>query len=196
MSPRQSNTREKIVERARSLLQHHGLDGFSYRDISTHLGIRNAAVHYHFPSKDDLGLALVEDFASEIERDIEHAQRAGMPPKDQLEVYFQRSHGDASGDHRICMFGALATSYSRLSDAMQRAMVRLRSGVHRWLADTLEAGRRSGTLRFVGDPEAKAAVIATAIQGARQVNRMSPDDIVAVVIDQLREELYVPTSKE
>jgi AcrR family transcriptional regulator len=191
MAPRQSNTRERIVQRARDLLQRHGLDGFSYRDIATHLGIRNAAVHYHFPSKDDLGLALVEDFADEIEREIAAARAAGVPASEQLAIYLERSRADAADDDKICMFGALAASYTRLPAPMQRAVSRLRSTVHAWLTETLEAGRGEGALRFEGAADAKAVVVASAIQGARQVARMMDEDVVGQVIDQLAAELFV-----
>ena len=45
------DTREQIVDTALQLLMQRGVNGFSYRDISEPLGIKNAAVHYHFPSK-------------------------------------------------------------------------------------------------------------------------------------------------
>ena len=54
-----SNTREQIINKAAQLMLQRGLNGFSYRDISEPLGVKNAAIHYHFPSKADLVLALI-----------------------------------------------------------------------------------------------------------------------------------------
>jgi len=58
---RMTDTREQIMDRAAQLLMSRGYNGFSYRDISSHLGVKNAAVHYHFPVKADLAVALVEE---------------------------------------------------------------------------------------------------------------------------------------
>ena len=62
---RTGDTREKIMDRAAHLLMNRGFNGFSYRDISSHLGVKNAAVHYHFPAKADLAMALVDEYRQE-----------------------------------------------------------------------------------------------------------------------------------
>ena len=55
------NTREKIVDHAFQLMLQRGVNGFSYRDISKPLGVKNAAIHYHFPSKMDLVLEMIRE---------------------------------------------------------------------------------------------------------------------------------------
>ena len=47
------STKDKILDLASNMLQEHGYNGFSYGHISKQLGVRNAAVHYHFPTKAD-----------------------------------------------------------------------------------------------------------------------------------------------
>ena len=49
------NTRGAILDAAEELLQRRGYNAFSYHHIAVQLGIRNAAIHYHFPAKEDLG---------------------------------------------------------------------------------------------------------------------------------------------
>jgi len=49
-----TDTKTAILERAMALLQSKGYDGFSYKDISGPMGVKNAAIHYHYPSKTDL----------------------------------------------------------------------------------------------------------------------------------------------
>ena len=60
------DTRDQIMDRAAHLLMSRGFNGFSYRDISAHLGVKNAAIHYHFPAKKDLALALVDEYRKEL----------------------------------------------------------------------------------------------------------------------------------
>src|ERR1700752_4371873 len=54
------DTRQEILNAAEDLLQRRGYNAFSYHHIAVQLGVRNAAIHYHFPSKEDLGVALVQ----------------------------------------------------------------------------------------------------------------------------------------
>src|SRR3989442_14712284 len=60
--PRARDTREEIFNSAEELWQRRGYNGFSYHHIAVQLGIRNAAIHYHFPSKENLGVALIQRY--------------------------------------------------------------------------------------------------------------------------------------
>jgi len=50
-----SDTAERILDIAQDLIQRRGFNAFSYHDIAAPMGIRKASIHYHFPSKADLG---------------------------------------------------------------------------------------------------------------------------------------------
>ena len=54
------DTRTSILNLAEKLIRTRGYHAFSYQDISKPLKIKNAAVHYHFPAKADLGLAVIQ----------------------------------------------------------------------------------------------------------------------------------------
>jgi TetR/AcrR family transcriptional repressor of nem operon len=188
---RQSNTREQIVDRARDLLQTRGFDGFSYKDISTHLGIRNAAVHYHFPAKVDLGLELIEEFTAEVRAKIEFARAENVPLKQQLDTYFHQVDEELCQKHwSVCPMGAFSTSFDNISEPMQQAAKRLSGVLHDWMRDLLQSGRASGEFRFAGDPDDKAMEITCAIQGARQLSRVRGENIVALVAEQISKDLY------
>ena len=71
--PQRSETAEQILDLAETLIQTRGYSAFSYQDIADSLGIRKASIHYHFPSKSDLGVAVVDRYMSPFRR------RAGRP---------------------------------------------------------------------------------------------------------------------
>ena len=60
-----ATTREQLLAAAADLLQRVGYASFSFRDLADAVGIRAASVHYHFPTKADLGLALVDWFRAQ-----------------------------------------------------------------------------------------------------------------------------------
>ena len=83
-----SDTREQIMDRAGHLLMSRGFNGFSYRDISSHLGIKNAAVHYHFRSKADLALALVDQYRQILRKGTAEFMAYGGRAAEQMEGFF------------------------------------------------------------------------------------------------------------
>ncbi len=46
-----NETNQQILYYARNFLQCRGYNGFSYKDISQKLGIKNAAIHNYYPKK-------------------------------------------------------------------------------------------------------------------------------------------------
>jgi TetR/AcrR family transcriptional repressor of nem operon len=58
-SPMPASTAERTLDVAERLLQVRGFNGFSYADIAAELGVTKASLHYHFPSKAELGDALI-----------------------------------------------------------------------------------------------------------------------------------------
>ncbi|ULQ60984.1 TetR/AcrR family transcriptional regulator [Brucepastera parasyntrophica] len=55
-----TDTKEKTLKLSLSMIQRRSFSSFSYDDISRKLGVTKAAIHYHFESKADLGMALCE----------------------------------------------------------------------------------------------------------------------------------------
>ena len=67
-APKQkSETAEQILDLAETLIQTRGYSAFSYQDIADDLGIRKASIHYHFPSKTDLGVAVVDRYMARLD---------------------------------------------------------------------------------------------------------------------------------
>ena len=57
---------QRVLDVALELFSEHGFAGTSLQDIADGLGVTKAAVYYHFRSKDDLLLALVEPVIDEL----------------------------------------------------------------------------------------------------------------------------------
>ena len=190
MAPRQTNTRQQIVDHARNLVQCCGFDGFSYRDIANPLGIRNAAIHYHFPCKGDLGVAVLEDWLHDLEQEITVARERRLPPVRQVDEFFIRSEQESAEGWKVCPFGALSINHEQLPVAMQELLIAIRRTIHRWLTENLEAGRKAGTIHFTGSADTKALQLAAAIQGARQISKVMEKNVVTEVANQLRDELF------
>ncbi len=53
---------EQILDFAERRMRKGGYGAVSFRDIAAAVGIKSASVHYHFPTKADLGKAVVERY--------------------------------------------------------------------------------------------------------------------------------------
>lgn len=56
--------RERILNAAEDRARTGGFHGFSFRDVAADVGVKSSSVHYHFPTKTRLGVALVERYVS------------------------------------------------------------------------------------------------------------------------------------
>ncbi len=74
---RQAN-RRRILQAARRVFARHGYHGATIGEIADEAGLSNGAVYYNFASKEDLFLALLDDWRTELIRDVQAAAgRAG-----------------------------------------------------------------------------------------------------------------------
>lgn len=185
------NTREQIVEKAYELMLQRGLNGFSYRDIAEPLGIKNAAIHYHFPNKMDLIRTLIDENVQVLHRSTSEFMAYGGPARPQLEGLFRFTLNQCKCGRPICMTGALAVNYDELPADIKQANDRFLRDSKNWLTRVLEVGREQGEFTFEGDAGIKAISILATIQGARQLARVHGLDILEDLFAQIRLELGI-----
>lgn len=85
------NTRAEIVEVALAQFTEQGYDGTSLQQIADRLGFTKAALYYHFKSKDDLLLAVLDPYLTEIDELLDTRNEREAPAiegaEKPLEVY-------------------------------------------------------------------------------------------------------------
>ncbi|MBT8060262.1 MAG: TetR/AcrR family transcriptional regulator [Gammaproteobacteria bacterium] len=185
------NTREQIIDKAFQLMLQRGMNGFSYRDISEPLGVKNAAIHYHFPNKSDLVKALIHENHETLKRGTAEFMAYGGPARPQLEGLFAFTMHQCECGRPICMVGALAVDYDDLSDDIKTANNHFMKDSVAWLTKVMEVGREQGEFHFEGDAASKAVSMLAMIQGARQLARVHGLDYLEKIFDQVRTDLGI-----
>ena len=51
---------QAILKITEEMVRRGGYNGFSFREIAKQVGIKSSSVHYHFPTKEDLGVAVAK----------------------------------------------------------------------------------------------------------------------------------------
>ncbi len=184
-----SDTREQIMDRAAHLLMSRGFNGFSYRDISSHLGVKNAAVHYHFPAKADLALALIDEYRQILRKGTSEFMAYGGAALKQMEGFFAFTAHQCNAGRCICPFGAFSVDYADLPEEVHDAMAGFMDESIRWLTRVLDVGREQGEFSFDGEAKPRALLILSGLQGARQLARIHGMEILDDVIRQVRQDL-------
>jgi len=184
-----TNTREQIIDKAFQLMLQRGMNGFSYRDISRPLGIKNAAIHYHFPSKADLIKALIDENHQLLRRSTSEFMAYGGEARIQLEGLFSFTRNQYKCGRPICMVGALAIDYDELSDELKAANNSFVKDSVNWLTKVMEVGRKQEEFQFNGEAKSKALSILAMIQGARQMARVHGLDYLDKIFQQIRTDL-------
>ncbi|MEM8878031.1 MAG: TetR/AcrR family transcriptional regulator [Pseudomonadota bacterium] len=71
--------KEKILNAAEKRVRGAGFAEMSFRDLASDVGIKSASVHYHFPTKPDLGEALVDRYASQFKEKLDKIELDDLP---------------------------------------------------------------------------------------------------------------------
>ena len=191
-SPNQrSETAEQILDLAETLIQTRGYSAFSYQDISDALGIRKASIHYHFPSKTDLGIAVVDRYIERFGNAL--AVIAGEMTNSSmamLDHYVAPYLEFGATSDKVCLCGALAGEMMALPKELRTRVDHFFRSHQSWLADILKRGAERGEFHLSAAPAKTARLVFGALQGALLVKRTTGDasqlrDVVGVIKSQL-----------
>jgi AcrR family transcriptional regulator len=167
-----SDTKEKIVELGEHLIRMVGYNAFSYYDISSSLGIKNAAIHYHYPTKEKLGENIIRESYQRFrlfEADLERRQ---LNELEKLKAFFS-IYTESMKQAKVCLVGSLGPDFHTLGTIMQEELKRMAEEIHYWVSDVLENGRKKKIFRFSGDSSVKAIMIITNMLATLQLARIS-----------------------
>lgn len=169
-----TDTANQILDVAEQLVQVRGFNAFSYADVATELGLTNAALHYHFPTKSELGEALIARYAIRFTGALNEIDNSMVDPSRKLDAYVGLYAG-VLRNQRMCLCGMLAAEYETLSPGIQVAVANFFEKNEAWLAGVLRHGRDDGTFRFAGSPLDAARSIVGGLEGAMLIARSFGD---------------------
>jgi TetR/AcrR family transcriptional repressor of nem operon len=165
------NSKRTILNLAEALLQDKGFNGFSYAHIASELGVKNAAIHYHFPSKEALGCAVIKRYRDRFQLWINNSRVRDLAPEKKLDWFFSIYTDMRADQGKICLVGSMEAEFNTIPQALRREVECLHAEQLEWLAATLSEGREAGVFQFKGEPANKAALILSSVQGGLQMAR-------------------------
>ena len=166
-----ANAREAILDAARLAAQAHGYSGLNFRDLAATVGIKSASIHYHFPTKADLGAAVAERYWQDTAAVLEDLLEQTADPLESLRQYPNIFRRSLENENRLCMCSYMAAEYDDLPEPV-KAQVQTFADVNiAWLSKTLTAA----DVVSAEHSDQRARAIYAAIAGAQLVARSRSD---------------------
>lgn len=162
-----TNTKTKLLDAASACVQTRGYNGFSFHDLADAVGIKTSSIHYHFPTKAELGKALVRHYTMQFMTALGDSD-AGTP-----EACLERYVGlfrAALQDGRMCLCGMMGAEISGIPDDVAREVRAFFDTNTDWLTRVFERG---GTTKLAA--QKRARLFLSALEGAMLIARVSGD---------------------
>ena len=177
------------MDLAEAFLQEKGFNGFSYAHIAAELGVENAAIHYHFRTKEALVIAVIQRYRDRFQLWVNNARIKELSPQEKLDWFFSIYTNTRADNGKVCLAGSLETEFNSLPVPLREQTEALTRELLTWLQATLQTGRESGSFDFSGDPAGKAALILSSLQGALQMARALGTEKFHAVVEQHKQDL-------
>lgn len=184
-----TDRKEQILATASEILETKSFSAFSYQDLADRLGIRKASIHHHFPTKDTLGVALLERYQQNGKRIMGELAASGTPAVALAGMFDLSEEVLLKSPAEVCPSGAFEVDAAALSDEMLQKLRETKTDFLEDLAALLDAARQQGDISFLGDVRDQAAAIMAAMQGAREAVPILGREFFRGVIRQLKRSL-------
>lgn len=166
-----SNHRESILAAARNAAQAHGYSGLNFRDLAQVVGIKSSSIHYHFPTKGDLGAAVARRYWEDTAADLDAMLAETSDPLQCLHEYPSVFRRSLENDNRLCLCSFMAAEYADLPDAVKTEVQAFADINVAWLSKVLVAGK----VVKPADSESRGRAIFAAVAGAQLMARSRSD---------------------
>lgn len=171
-------TRRRIVGHATQLIYEKGYGKTTVEEVIEAAGITKGSFYFHFPSKEKLGYAVIENASSHILGKIEEKLECpGLTPYQRIEAMLQEIQGivEAADCSRGCILGNLALEMSHTHPGFRRRIAQAFKGWSSLIAGELEEMKRQGELPLDFDCDAYADFVLSALEGGIMMSKVTMD---------------------
>ena len=174
----ESNRRDELLRVSARLFREKGFDGTTIRDISTAASMHSGSPFYHFKTKQDILVAVMEEGLAQGLRKTEAVMALPLPPEQRL-VRVIRAHLGTILEEGNDFIPVLLYDWRSLSAANRRRVVALKDrydALWQTLIDELQAAGHTG-----GDAQLMRLLLLGAVNWTgtwwRPGGRLSLDEI-------------------
>ncbi len=161
----------KILDIAERRMRQTGYNAVSYRDIADEIGIKSASLHYHFPKKEELGVALVQRYTENFSAALLTISSEGKTPKQNIQAFAEIYSHELKQRRLVCLCAVLGAEAAGLPERINEKVNQFFIGNVEWLKDQYEA---MGAV----DPANRAKITLSLLSGAMTISAVNNDDSI------------------
>ena len=177
-----SATRDHLLDAAEALVRNRGYAAFSYADLAGTVGISKPSIHHHFPTKEDLGAALVTSYTERFDVRLAAIAETVSAAPDRLRAYADL-YLEGLRDERACLCAMLASDHAAVPERVRIGVASFMERNLRWLARVVVEGQGRGEFAPGLNPRTEAETLYAALVGAmfaaRSLGRLDAFETVA-----------------
>ena len=172
-----NDTRSAILDVAQDMVQRQSISGVSFQELANRIGIKKGSLYYHFESKDDLAVALLERATSEMKESFERGK--SKSPLERLNYFLNIYLYHIIPTEKLCPGGAFAGEWGKLSSSVKAQVNRLIDTQAKGVSEILTEGIQSGVINdHTKTVEELAQWVIACVQGALVTSRISENRVM------------------
>ena len=165
-----NKSKEKILASAKELFHENGFQQTSVDEILKQSGVTKSNFYYHFKSKEELGLTILDRFIRHYETDVllKTLGNRSLQPSERLNEFYKAVktfHRD-SEKPKGCPFGNLAIEMSGANENFREKLSAFFNSWERTIQECIEEGMGKGDFRSDLPPGVIAQLILSHLEGA------------------------------
>lgn len=166
------DTRQHILQIARRDVQAKGYNALSFRELAKQVGVKSASIHYHFPTKGDLGAELARQYTEQGVIYLDALLDECTSEQTCFDRYAAIFRGALENQNRMCLCGIMAAEVEDLPSEVREQVQAFNKANLGWIGRALHKWQPGL------DPETaqrRALAIFSAMEGAQLIARGSQD---------------------
>lgn len=180
-------TRERILDAAFQEIYRYGFQSASLANILERTGLTKGALYHHFPDKQALGLAVVDEVVrARLEQLVIQPLRDSREPIATLQAILRAKREHTEMVELGCPLNNLMQEMSPLDEAFRTHLNAIMTDWQETLAEALKRGQRHGQVRNDIDCAATALFIVSAWEGCIGIAKnMQSERAYRTCVDQI-----------
>ena len=177
-------TRERLLQAAFREVHRAGFRGAGLDTILAATGVSKGALYHHFESKEDLGLAIIEEIVAEMTRDRWSRPLQRSQDKDPIDALISVVQAIPARPKDVkggCPLVNLTQEMSQLDEQFRKRLARIFDNWQEAIATTLRRGQSQGTVRGDLVPEETASFLIALVEGYEVLAKNAQDPKVWTV---------------
>jgi TetR/AcrR family transcriptional repressor of nem operon len=166
---RGGTTKEHVLEQAAALIRERGFRSTSIGDILERAGVQKGSFYYYFPSKEDLGHAVLDRWTEELRgRLLEFlTDPEGPPPLERIAAALDGfvAEQEQNGCRGGCPFGNLAVELADVDERFRARLAEAFGNLAKAFADLIARAQKDGAVAPAADPATLGHFVVACIEG-------------------------------